>query len=101
MHLSYNQRIRREMRPRSLYEAVGLAIDRFLGCEQVPYDPQGMHVFIVESREPSTEHRLTRKMFDVCPPLRSLDQSYQPSIVARACISRRGASWTRREHQSH
>jgi hypothetical protein len=65
MHLSYNQRIRREMRPRSLYEAVGLAIDRFLGCEQVPYDPQGMHVFIVESREPSTEHRLTRKMFDV------------------------------------
>ena len=53
-----------ELDARSLYEAVGLAIDRFRRCEQVPYDPQGMHEFIVESREPSTEHRLTRKMFD-------------------------------------
>jgi len=53
-----------ELDARSLYEAVGLAIDRFRRCEQVPYDPRGMHEFIVESREPSTEHRLTRKMFD-------------------------------------
>jgi hypothetical protein len=27
-------------------------------------DPQGIHEFIVESREPSTQHRLTRNMFD-------------------------------------
>ena len=39
-------------------------IDRFRHCEHVSYDPQGMHEFVVESREPSTEHRLTRKMFD-------------------------------------
>ena len=30
----------------------------------VPYDPHGMHEFTVESREPSTQHRLTRKVFD-------------------------------------
>jgi len=53
-----------ELDARSLYEAVGLAIHRFRRCEQVPYDPQGMHEFIVESREPSTQHRLTRNMFD-------------------------------------
>jgi hypothetical protein len=50
-----------EVEARTLYEAVGLAIDRFRRCEHVPYDPKGMHEFIVESREPSTEHRLTRK----------------------------------------
>jgi len=52
-----------ELDARTLYEAVGLAIDRFRRCEQVPYDPQGMHEFIVESREPSTQHRLPRNMF--------------------------------------
>jgi hypothetical protein len=53
-----------ELDARSLYEAVGLAIDRFRRCEHVRYDPQGLHEFIVESREPGTEHRLTRNMFD-------------------------------------
>ncbi len=53
-----------ELEARTLYEAVGLAIDRFRRCEQVPYDPKGMHEFTVESREPSTQHRLTRNMFD-------------------------------------
>jgi bifunctional non-homologous end joining protein LigD len=53
-----------ELDARSLYEAVGLAIDRFRRCEHVSYDPQGMHEFTVESREPSTQHRLTRNMFD-------------------------------------
>ena len=53
-----------ELDARSLYEAVGLAIDRFRRCEHVSYDPQGMHEFVVESREPSTQHRLTRNMFD-------------------------------------
>jgi len=49
---------------RTLYEAVGLAIDRFRRCEHVAYDPKAMHEFTVESREPSTQHRLTRNMFD-------------------------------------
>src|SRR5580698_4138518 len=40
-----------ELDARSLYEAVGLAIDRFRRCEHVTYGPQGMHEFIVESRE--------------------------------------------------
>ena len=53
-----------EVEARSLYEAVGLAIDRFRRCEHVKYEPKGMHEFIVESREPSSEHRLTRNMFD-------------------------------------
>jgi hypothetical protein len=53
-----------ELDARSLYEAVGLAIDRFRRCEHVTYDPQGMHEFTVESREASTQHRLTRTMFD-------------------------------------
>jgi hypothetical protein len=43
-----------------MYEAVGLAIDRFRRCEQVKYLPNGLHWFIVESREPGTQHRLTR-----------------------------------------
>jgi hypothetical protein len=53
-----------ELDARTLYEAVGLAIDRFRRSEHVTYDPKGMHEFIVESREPSTQHRLTRSMFD-------------------------------------
>ena len=53
-----------ELDARTLYEAVGLAIDRFRRCEHVKYDPKGLHEFTVESREPSTEHRLTRNMFD-------------------------------------
>jgi hypothetical protein len=53
-----------ELDARSLYEAVGLAIDRFRRCEHVSYDPKGLHEFIVESREPGTQHRLTRNMFD-------------------------------------
>jgi hypothetical protein len=43
---------------------LGVAIDRFRRCEHVKYEPKGMHEFIVESREPSTEHRPTRNMFD-------------------------------------
>jgi len=53
-----------EVEARTLNEAVGLAIDRFRRCEHVEYEPMGLHEFIVESREPSTEHRLTRNMFD-------------------------------------
>jgi hypothetical protein len=53
-----------ELDARTLYEAVGLAIDRFRRCEHVKYDPKGLHEFVVESREPSTQHRLTRNMFD-------------------------------------
>ncbi|HEV3331089.1 MAG TPA: hypothetical protein VG096_08925 [Bryobacteraceae bacterium] len=53
-----------ELEAKTLYEAVGLAIDRFRRCEHVGYDPKGPHEFIVESREPSTQHRLTRNMFD-------------------------------------
>lgn len=48
----------------TLYEAVGLAIDRFRRSEHVKYDPKGLHEFIVESREPGTQHRLTRNVFD-------------------------------------
>ena len=33
-------------------------------CEHVKYDPKGLHEFTVHSREPGTEHRLTRNMFD-------------------------------------
>ena len=54
-----------ELDARSLYEAVGLAIDRFRRCEYVAYDPGGMHEFTVESREPATQHRMTRNMFDI------------------------------------
>jgi hypothetical protein len=49
---------------RTLYEAVGRAIERFRRCEHVTYDPKGLHEFVVESREPGTQHRLTRNMFD-------------------------------------
>ena len=53
-----------ELEAKTLYEAVGLAIDRFRHCEHVGYDPKGLHEFVVESREPGTQHRLTRNMFD-------------------------------------
>ena len=53
-----------ELEAKTLYEAVGLAISRFRRCEQVTYEPQGLHEFIVESREPGTQHRLTRNMFE-------------------------------------
>jgi hypothetical protein len=53
-----------ELEARTLYEAVGLAMDRLRRCEHVPYEPKGLHEFIVESREPSTQHRLTKKLFD-------------------------------------
>lgn len=43
---------------------LGLAIARFRRCEHVPYDPKGLHEFIVESHEPGSQHRLTRKTFD-------------------------------------
>jgi hypothetical protein len=48
-----------------LYEAVGLAMDRFRRCEHVQYEPKGLHEFTVEPRDPGTQHRLTRKMFDI------------------------------------
>jgi hypothetical protein len=53
-----------ELDARSLYEAVGLAIDRFRKCEYVSYDPTGLHEFTVESRDAVTQHRMTRNMFD-------------------------------------
>ena len=53
-----------ELDARTLYEAVGLWIERFRRCEQVKYDPKGLHEFTVESREPGTQHRLTRNTFD-------------------------------------
>ena len=53
-----------EVDARTLYKAVGLAIDRFRRCEHVSYDPMGLHEFVVESREPGTQHRLTRNVFD-------------------------------------
>jgi hypothetical protein len=53
-----------ELEARTLYEAAGLAIERFRRCEHVSYDPKGLHEFIVESPEPSTQHRLTRRIFD-------------------------------------
>lgn len=53
-----------ELEARSLYEAVGLAIDRFRRCEHVDYEPIGPCEFVVEPRELTTQHRLTRKMFD-------------------------------------
>ena len=53
-----------DLEARTLYEAVGLAIERFRRCEHVSYDPMGLHEFIVESYEPSTQHRLTRNIFD-------------------------------------
>jgi len=37
------------------------------GAKAFHYEPRGMHEFIVESREPRTEHRLTRNMFDTRP----------------------------------
>jgi hypothetical protein len=53
-----------EVDARTLYEAVGLAIARFRQCEHVKYDPQGLHEFTVEPREPGIQHRLTRNMFN-------------------------------------
>ena len=53
-----------ELEAKTLYEAVGLAIERFRRCEHVGYDLKGLHEFIVESREPGTQHRLTRNTFD-------------------------------------
>jgi len=53
-----------EVDARTLYEAVGLATDRFRRCEHVKYEPKGLHEFTVEPREPGTQHRLTRTMFD-------------------------------------
>jgi hypothetical protein len=53
-----------EVEARTLYEAVGLAIDRFRRCEHVKYEPKGLHEFTVEPREPGTQHRLTRNTFD-------------------------------------
>jgi hypothetical protein len=53
-----------ELEASSLYEAVGLAIDRFRRCEHLRYEPKGLYEFIVEPRELTTQHRLTRKMFD-------------------------------------
>jgi hypothetical protein len=53
-----------DVEARTLYEAVGLAIDRFRRCEHVKYEPQGLHEFTAEPREPGAQHRLTRNMFD-------------------------------------
>ena len=45
-------------------EPWGLAIEPFRRCEHVTYDPNGLREFVVESREPGTQHRLTRNIFD-------------------------------------
>jgi hypothetical protein len=39
---------------RSLYEAVGLAIDRFRQCEYVSYDPKAIHGGIARALPRST-----------------------------------------------
>ena len=51
-----------EVDANSLYEAVGLAIARFGCAEFVRYAPGGE--FLVEAREPSSEHRVTLKQFE-------------------------------------
>ena len=51
-----------ELEARTLYEAVGLAIDRFRRCKEVKFEPMGE--ISVKSREPSIQHRLTRNQFD-------------------------------------
>jgi hypothetical protein len=53
-----------ELEASSLYEAVGLAIDRFRRCEHIIDEPMGLHEFIVEPRELAMQHRMTRKIFD-------------------------------------
>ena len=53
-----------EVEARTLYEAGGLAINLFRSCEHVKYEPQGLHEFTVEPREPGSQHRLTRNTFD-------------------------------------
>jgi len=40
-----------ELEASSLYEAVGLAIERFRHCEHVLYEPNGLYEFVVEPRE--------------------------------------------------
>jgi hypothetical protein len=44
-----------EVEARTLYEAVGLAINRFRSCEHVKYEPEGLHEFTVELQEPATQ----------------------------------------------
>jgi hypothetical protein len=44
-----------EVDARTLYQAVGLAIDRFRRYEHVKYEPQALHEFTVEPREPGTQ----------------------------------------------
>ena len=51
-----------EVDAESLYEAVGLGIARLGRAEFVRYAPGGE--FLVEVREPSTEHRVTLKQFE-------------------------------------
>ena len=41
-----------ELEAQTLYEAVGLTIDRFRHCELVKYEPLGLHEFILESQSP-------------------------------------------------
>jgi hypothetical protein len=53
-----------ELEARSLYEVVGLAIARFRRCDHIVYEPKGHCEFTVEPRELTTQHRLTRNMFD-------------------------------------
>ena len=45
-------------------EFARLVADRFRRCEHVSYDPKGLHEFVVVSRKPGTQHKLTRNMFD-------------------------------------
>jgi hypothetical protein len=56
---------------------VGLAIDRFRRCEHLKYEPKGLHEFIVESREPGAEHRLTR---NICLTRGSAGQEDRPPM---------------------
>jgi len=53
-----------DLEARPLYKAVGLAIERFRRCEHVKHHPKGPQELVVESREPGTQHRLTRNTFD-------------------------------------
>jgi hypothetical protein len=51
-----------EVEAESLYEAVGLAIARFRKSPHIENEPG--REFLVEPREPSTQHRVGRKQFD-------------------------------------
>jgi hypothetical protein len=53
-----------EVEANSLYEAVGRAIARFRDCGHLPYQPEGLHRFVVEPRSLTEQHVITRPQFE-------------------------------------